>query len=51
MYCKRIRDHRDAWIRIEEYITKRTAASFSHGVCPDCYNNVVKPEIDRAKPR
>jgi phosphoserine phosphatase RsbU/P len=51
MYCKRIRDHRDAWVGIEEYITKRTAASFSHGVCPDCYNTVVKPEIDRAKPR
>jgi sigma-B regulation protein RsbU (phosphoserine phosphatase) len=51
MYCKRIRDHREAWIGIEEYITKRTAASFSHGVCPDCYNTVVKPEIDRAKPR
>ena len=50
MYCKRIRDHRDAWIGIEEYITKRTAASFSHGVCPDCYNTVVQPEIDRMKP-
>jgi phosphoserine phosphatase RsbU/P len=51
MYCKRIRDHRDAWVGIEEYITKRTAASFSHGVCPDCYNTVVKPEIERMKPR
>jgi phosphoserine phosphatase RsbU/P len=49
MYCKRIRDQRDAWVGIEEYITKRTAASFSHGVCPDCYDNVVKPEIDRMK--
>jgi phosphoserine phosphatase RsbU/P len=51
MYCKRIRDQREAWVGIEQYITQRTDASFSHGVCPDCYDNVVKPEIDRMKPR
>jgi DNA-binding response OmpR family regulator len=43
MYCKRIRE-RDNWIIIEEYIAARTEASFSHGVCPDCYEQVVRAQ-------
>jgi len=37
MYCKKIRDDQESWERIEEYITERSDAQFSHGVCPDCY--------------
>ncbi|MGH8120011.1 MAG: response regulator [Gammaproteobacteria bacterium] len=37
MYCKKIRDEREQWTRIEEYISQRTDSLFSHGVCPDCY--------------
>jgi len=47
MYCKKIRDDRNVWVAIEHYIAQRTAASFSHGVCPDCYEKIVKPELDR----
>jgi phosphoserine phosphatase RsbU/P len=50
MYCKRIRDEREHWVLIEQYITQRTEASFSHGVCPDCYHSVVRPELDRMRP-
>lgn len=50
MYCKKIRDQRDIWVGIEQYITQRTEASFSHGVCPDCFETVVRPELDRMKP-
>jgi phosphoserine phosphatase RsbU/P len=50
MYCKKIRDERDQWVHIEQYITQRTEASFSHGVCPVCYENHVKPELDRIRP-
>ena len=31
MYCKKIRDERSHWISIEQYISQRTEASFSHG--------------------
>ena len=51
MYCKKIRDHSDRWVGIEQYITQRTEASFSHGVCPDCYETMVKPEIDGLRPK
>jgi sigma-B regulation protein RsbU (phosphoserine phosphatase) len=37
MYCKRIRDTNQNWVRIEQYITERSNAQFSHGVCPDCF--------------
>ena len=46
MYCKKIRDEQNKWVHIEQYISQRTEACFSHGVCPDCYNDVVRPELD-----
>ena len=50
MYCKKIRDERNEWVGIEAYITKRSQASFSHGVCPTCYETVLKPELSRFRP-
>jgi DNA-binding response OmpR family regulator len=44
-YCNRIRDDDDSWMRIERYITRRTDAAFSHGICPDCYESRVRPEL------
>ena len=35
-YCKKIRDDRGSWEQIERYITDRSQADFSHGMCPDC---------------
>jgi len=37
MYCKKIRDEKQIWVTIEEYITDRSDAEFSHGICPDCF--------------
>lgn len=34
--CKKIRDQQGAWHQIEVYISKRSAATFSHGICPEC---------------
>lgn len=35
-YCKKIRDEKNAWVRVEEYITARSFARFSHSICPEC---------------
>jgi hypothetical protein len=35
-FCKRIRDESNTWHNIETYIEKRSAAEFSHGICPEC---------------
>ena len=34
--CKKIRDEKNEWQPIEQYISKHSEASFTHGVCPDC---------------
>jgi len=35
---KKIRDEKGNWKRVEEYISERSTAEFSHGMCPECYN-------------
>ncbi len=34
--CKKIRDDKGYWNRIEVYIEMHSQAEFSHGICPDC---------------
>jgi phosphoserine phosphatase RsbU/P len=52
-YCKKIRDDRNYWQQVEQYVTDRTEARFTHGICPTCYERHVKPELDglRKEPR
>jgi sigma-B regulation protein RsbU (phosphoserine phosphatase) len=44
-YCKKIRDDKGYWERIDAYISKRTNADFSHGLCPDCLR-IHYPDVD-----
>jgi hypothetical protein len=39
-YCKRIRDDEGSWNQIESYIREHSEAEFSHGVCPQCFEQV-----------
>ena len=48
-YCKKIRDDRNYWQQIEGYVSERTGSEFSHSVCPDCYNRVVLPELEKMR--
>jgi DNA-binding response OmpR family regulator len=45
-YCKKIRDEREHWSQVEEYLSRRTEATFSHGICPDCYERHLRPQLD-----
>ena len=45
-YCKRIRDEADHWSSLEGFIEQRSAAEFSHGICPDCYRKHVEPSLN-----
>jgi len=40
--CKKVRDDKNYWQKVESFITKRTDAKFSHGYCPDCFNKVLR---------
>ena len=44
-YCKRVRDDRDYWSQVETYVSARADVSFSHGVCPDCFERVLKEDF------
>ncbi|MBI5247286.1 MAG: response regulator [Elusimicrobia bacterium] len=35
-YCRRIRDERGSYQSLEEFVSAKTPAQFSHGVCPEC---------------
>jgi phosphoserine phosphatase RsbU/P len=35
-YCKKIRDDRNYWQQVEEYVGSRSEAQFSHSICPQC---------------
>ena len=48
-YCKKIRDDQNYWQQMEGYINERTGSEFSHSVCPDCYQRVVIPELEKIK--
>lgn len=48
-YCKNIRDDKNYWQRVESYIESKSEAKFSHGICPDCYVNIMKPKLDKLK--
>jgi hypothetical protein len=34
--CKRIRNDEGYWERVERYVAARSAATFTHGICPEC---------------
>ncbi len=34
--CKKIRDDQGFWQQVEAYISDRTDAEFTHGMCPEC---------------
>jgi methyl-accepting chemotaxis protein len=42
MYCKKIRDDKDNWQILEQYISAHSEAMFSHGICPNCEKMHIK---------
>jgi PAS domain S-box-containing protein len=50
MYCKKIRDDANYWQSVEAYISRHTNSMFSHGICPACYDHVVRPQLEDGKP-
>ncbi len=42
--CKKIRDDKGYWQQVEQYVSERSEAQFSHGICPDCMKKLY-PEF------
>ena len=39
-HAKKIRDDKGYWNQIESYIQEHSEAEFSHGMCPECTENL-----------
>src|SRR3990172_3866337 len=35
-WCKKVRDDKGYWKKVERYIEEHSDASFTHGICPNC---------------
>ncbi|MDB5106879.1 MAG: response regulator receiver protein [Fibrobacteres bacterium] len=46
MYCKKIRGDKEYWENVDSFFAAHLGADFTHSLCPDCYLEKVKPEID-----
>ena len=44
-YCRKIRDPEDRWRSLESHIARRTETSFTHGICPECYETRIEPQL------
>ncbi len=40
-YCRRVRISQAAWQRMDEYLAEHSMIALSHGICPDCYDQVA----------
>jgi CheY-like chemotaxis protein len=41
-YCKKVRDDKGYWNQVESFVAQHSAAQFSHGICPQCYEKQIK---------
>jgi sigma-B regulation protein RsbU (phosphoserine phosphatase) len=48
MYCKKIRDGAQEWVRVEEFLKRETSRQLTHGICQHCYETVARPAVQRA---
>ncbi len=48
-YCKRIRDDHDYWQQVETYMGEHSQATFTHGICPECYEKFFKTELEELR--
>lgn len=41
-HCKKVRDDQNYWQSVERYIASHSEAQFTHGICPDCFEKVLR---------
>ena len=44
-YCKKVRDGREAWVPMEQYVKQEFKTLPSHTFCPTCFHEKVEPEM------
>ena len=49
-YCKKIRNDQNDWEWLENYISEHSDARFTHGICPECFETVMRAEREAGQP-
>lgn len=49
--CKKIRNQRNEWQRLEIFIRENSEAQFTHSLCPDCLKRLYEVPGGEAKPK
>jgi DNA-binding response OmpR family regulator len=49
-YCKKIRADKGYWQQVETYVSQRSEAKFSHGICPECTEKYWNMDEEQVKP-
>ena len=50
-YCKQVRDDQNFWQRVEDYFSDHADVQFSHGICPGCYDRMMKDYAEQKQNR
>jgi len=40
-----LRDDRNYWQQVEGYVSAHPNAQLSHGICPQCYEQILAPQL------
>jgi hypothetical protein len=44
-----IRNDQNYWQQVDTYISDHSEAQFTHGICPECREKIMRPELERLK--
>jgi hypothetical protein len=45
--CKKIRDDKGYWNQLEKYLKDHSEAQFTHGICPECREELYGPYLKK----
>ncbi len=49
--CNKVRVNRDQWKKMEDYISDNSLLTFTHGLCPECMDKIMKTITQRQESR
>lgn len=48
-YCRKVRTDDQQWLEMEKYLARSVDTTITHGICPSCFQSVIKPQMDAWK--
>jgi len=48
-YCRKIRDDKNYWFELDEYLNKSMDTRFTHGICPECHKEHMEPMLEQLR--